>query len=136
MSDQDDMEHPLELARGRRQGLDVSDNPRQGLDYLVSLEGTMPAGPGRQALTIGLRYVPDRYLLPTHSFSRYLASLDGNAWHSIEALGADMLGDLDSELLPRWLQVRVGAGAEYRVTLEQKQPDWENRVMMVRIPID
>jgi hypothetical protein len=47
-----------------------------------------------------------------------------------------MLGDLDSELLPRWLQVRVGAGAEYRVTLEQKQPDWENRVMMVRIPID
>ena len=136
MSGQDDVEHPLELARSRREGLDVSDNPRQGLDYLVSLEATMPAGPGKQAISIGLRYVPDRYLLPTDIFSRYLASLDGNAWDSIEAMAADMLGDLDSELLPRWLQVKISAGADHRVTLEHRQSDWENRLMLVRIPID
>jgi 7-cyano-7-deazaguanine reductase len=136
MSDRDTLEHPLEQARSRRQGLGVIDNPRQGLDYLVSLEATMPTGPGDLSIAIRLRYVPDIYLLPTDIFSRYLTNLDGKAWDSIEAMGTDMLGDLDSELLPRWLQVRISSGAEHRVTLEQKQPNWENRLMLYRIPID
>lgn len=136
MSDRDTLEHPLEQARTRRQGLGVTDNPRQGLDYLVSLEATMPAGPDDLSTVISLRYVPDRYLLPNDIFSRYLANLDGKAWDSIEAMGADMLGDLDSELLPRWLQVRISSGAEHRVSLEQRQPNWENRLMLYRIPID
>ncbi len=93
-------------------------------------------GPDNRAIAVSLRYVPDKFLLPAEVFARYLANLDSDAWQGIEAMGLDMLGDLDSEILPRWLQVKVGVGDGHRVTLEQRQPNWENRVMMVRIPID
>ena len=130
------MDQGFEATRSRRRALTPDANPRPGLDYLVTLEGEVEHGPGETPVSVCLRFVPDSYVLRPDVFTAYLASLTGETWATLEALGADLLGDIDSELLPRWVQVRVATGDSHRVALELRQPAWENRLLMVRIPID
>lgn len=130
------MDQGFEATRSRRRALTPDANPRQGLDYLVTLEGEVGRGPEETPVSVCLRFVPDSYVLRPDVFAAYLASLTDERWATLEALGADLLGDIDSELLPRWAQVCVATGDAHRVALELRQPGWENRLLMVRIPTD
>jgi len=129
-------------AKERRQGLQVAPNPRPGIDYLVTLGGTvaLPAGPGAQGpeapVTVRVRYVPDRHILAASVFGTYLSALEQSSWDSLEVLGVAILGDLNSELVPRWMQVILVAKAdanEYSVMLEDRQPRWDNPRLLSRL---
>ena len=132
------MSHPLDAARIRRQRLVTEANPRPGLDYLVALTGSTTSAGLAAPIAVRLRYVPDRHIITPDALAEYLGALAGEPWSGLEALGATVVDDIDSEVLPRWVQVRLDtAGPETRrVTFEQRKPDWENRLLLVRIGLD
>lgn len=126
-------------AAARRALLAVQENPARGADYLVRFDGTIDAiGFGK--VTIGLAYVPDRAVMARAAFSAYLKALERGHWTSIEAVGADVLADLESELVPRYVRVTLHAGrtgedtvAAYVASFESRQPDWKNDGLLARL---
>ena len=86
---------------------------------------------------IGLRYIPQREIVAPGALGPYLAALSAHPWPSLEDLGQVVLGDVNSELVPRWAQVRLTVRAEGRshsVVLEDRQPKWDNPKLMNRLP--
>jgi 7-cyano-7-deazaguanine reductase len=125
--------------QARRSLIATEPNPGSRLDYVVSLDGHMapPEGP---RVAVSLRYVPDRLVAAPPSFGRYLEALAGLAWPGLEAIAVTVLDDLNNELVPRWLQVTVEAaeGAHpgidrHGVMLEERQPRWDNPVLLSRL---
>lgn len=123
----------------RRDLLATQDNPARRSDYLVRFDGTIDIiGFGK--VTIDLTYVPDRVVIARAAFSSYLKALEAGRWASMEAVGADVLADLESELVPRYLRVTLHAGrngedavAAYSASFESRQPDWKNDPLLARL---
>jgi len=132
--------HPMETTKQRRTALQPTVSPRTGLDYVVTLGGAFESAPWSEPIDVGLRYVPDDLVLSPASLQTYLASLGRSPkWETLEEMGASMLGDIDAELLPRWLRVRVSTritDTEHRVAFEQTKPGWDNRMLLARLKID
>jgi len=123
----------------RRTLLATHENPARRSDYLVRFEGTIDAiGFGK--VTVELAYVPDRVVIARAAFSAYLKALECGRWAAIEAVGADILADLDSELVPRYARVTLHAGRNgedtvtaYVAAFESRQPDWKNEGLLARL---
>ncbi len=133
------MTHPMETAKRRRSALTPTTSPRTGLDYVVTLSGRFDAAPWSEPITLGLRYVPDDLVLAPAPLQAYLAVLGASKWETLEQLGASMAGDIDAELLPRWMRVRLTTRVmdqEHRVDFEQTKPGWDNRMLLARLKID
>jgi NADPH-dependent 7-cyano-7-deazaguanine reductase QueF len=110
-----------------------------GLDYVVALQGELPAREGIPGPAVRIRYIPDDFVLSLEILHVYLRGLSARQTTSLEEIGAWILGDLDAELLPRWIQIALTTevgGHPHRVTLEQRKPGWENRLLIARIAID
>ena len=126
-------------VRRRRDLLSASANPRPGLDYLGRHRLALPAGglaagmpaPG----TLTFRFVPDRLILDGAALSRYGAALASPAWPSPEALATAIFDDLNNELGPRWLNLRLDAGDGHRVVLEDRQPGWDTPHLLDRLEV-
>ncbi|MBL28733.1 MAG: hypothetical protein CMM50_14395 [Rhodospirillaceae bacterium] len=131
------MADEYDLTRDRRRQLTVAPNPRSGLDYVVTLGGTLSLEGMPGQVTARVRYIPDRDTLAAPVFTRYLAALANAPWPDLETLGAAMLGDLNSELVPRWMQVVLlttrSDDGEYSVLLEDRQPKWDNPRLLGRL---
>lgn len=135
------------LALKERRGLlSTRDNPSAKLDYLVTAAITIPVtltamgkaedNPLSASVKLILRYVPDRLLLARASFGDYLAGLTARPWPDLESLGVVAIEDLNSELIPRWLHVTLSttlASTEHAVTLEDRQPRWDNAKLLHRM---
>ncbi len=133
------MTHPLEAAQQRRTALTPTTSPRTGLDYVATLGGRLEAKPWPAPISVGLRYVPDDFVLSPESLQSYLAVLGSSEWDTLEQLGASMTGDIDAELLPRWMRVRLCVrvlDSEHRVDFEQTKPGWDNRMLLARLKLD
>jgi len=133
------MSHPLESAKSRRKTLATTTSPRTGLDFLVTHRGQVEVPPWSEPVTVDLRYVPDDLVMTADSLRAYLHSLGSGDWQSLEHLGAAMSGDIDAEILPRWLRVRLCtqiAAQEHCVLFEQTKPGWDNRMLLARMKID
>jgi len=133
------MTHPLESAKQRRSALTQTASPRTGLDYVVTLGGRFETAPWSAPIAVELRYVPDDLVLAPASLQAYLALLGSSEWETLEQLGASVAGDIDAELLPRWLRVRLCTQVtdnEHRVDIEQTKPGWDNRMLLARLRID
>ncbi len=122
----------------RRSRLTTAPNPGGRHDYLVSIEATAWFMGAERPVTVTLLYIPDRLVLPPGKFSAYLEALDGCAWPTPEAAAAAVLADVNNELIPRWVQVRLAAagpgGAErHGVILEDRQPGWDNPDLLGRL---
>lgn len=123
----------------RRTLLATHENPMRRSDYMVRFEGTIEAiGFGK--VTIEIAYVPDRVVIGRAAFSAYLKALECGRWTAIEAVGADILADLESELVPRYVRVTLHAGrngedtvAAYVAAFESRQPDWKNDGLLARL---
>ncbi|MDA0676336.1 MAG: hypothetical protein O3A88_08290 [Proteobacteria bacterium] len=125
----------------RRALLETANGPATHAEYLVSLSGTLslpPAGP----VTVWVRYVPDRRVVAPQTFGAYLAAVAAAPWPSLEHAAAAILDDINNELVPRWIQVRIvqasGATADpglprHDVLLEDQQPKWENPSLLSRL---
>lgn len=133
------MTHPLETAKRRRVALTPTASPRTGLDYVVTLSGRLDVPSWSAPIAVTLRYVPDDLVIPPSSFQAYLAIVGSLEWETLEQLSANVAGDIDAELLPRWMRVqlatRVGEN-DHRVDFEQTKPGWDNRMLLARLKID
>jgi NADPH-dependent 7-cyano-7-deazaguanine reductase QueF len=118
-------------AIARRDHLGTAANPNTRTDYLVSLSGEI-AGLCR----VEIRYIPDQAILTPASFAAYLKGLAAHSWTHLEEIAASIVSDLNNELVPRWVQVSAsGSSADmaHRVTVEDRQPRWDNPVLLSRI---
>lgn len=120
-------------ARIERQArIETVRNPLPRQDYLCKVVGSTPDGTAR----IELRYVPDKLLLQEDAFGVYLAGLPETA--SLESLTAMVLDDLNNELVPRFVQIRVaadddGLDAGHEVLMEDRRPRWDNPALLARL---
>ena len=88
----------------------------------------LPAG---TALTVC--YVPDKLIVSESAFDAYLAALGDQDWHAPEALAVATLGDLNNELVPRWVSVIVDRD-RHKVVVEDRQPGWTNPALLAHLP--
>lgn len=121
-----------------RMALRVRANPGPRQDYVVRLTATL--APRQTDATVPpvrvtLDYVPDRVVLDPDAFVEYVDGLARTPWDGLEALGLAVLDDINNEVVPRWLRVRVSVGTgsrtaaaaglrRYGVTLTDRQPSW------------
>ncbi len=130
------MNDPFEFAKQRRARVPVEVNPRTGLDYIVTQEGHLGMAGFDAAIEVRLRYIPDRDIVARAVFADYLLALAEYDWSSLEDLGQTMLSDLNSELVPRWVQLILTArpgGELHNVVLEDRQPKWDNPKLLARL---
>ena len=95
----------------RRKLLPTEPNRDASLDYLATLDGEIAPleGCAGTAASICLVYVPDKAILPPASFSRYLEMLAKETWDSLEGVAVTVLGDINNEVVARWVRVAVSA---------------------------
>ena len=133
------MTHPLESAKQRRTSLTTAANPRTGLDYVVTISGCVGINSWTEPIRVTVRYVPDELILKPDVLQGYLKHTASLEWTTLEELCATMAGDLDAELLPRWIRLRLcalDAEQEHRVDIEQTKPGWDNRMLLARLRLD
>ena len=125
---------PLDPPR-RRAALATSPNPAPRHDYVVSLTSRFAATDGK-TLSLELRYVPDRFVMQADSLTPYFDSVSA-AGCGLEEIAIAVLEDVNNEVVPRWIEVSVTAdegGIGRRVTLQDRQPHWDNPPLLARIP--
>lgn len=123
----------------RRGYLRSSPNPDKKLDYIVTLKGHLPnAHSNKRHIT--LRYVPDRDVLDAKSFGEYLEALTTVTWDTPEDLAVTVLTDVNNEIVARWVQVVLDvpelqhhAVETHAVTIEDRQPGWDNKSLLSRL---
>ena len=126
----------------RRKLLVTEPNPDANLDYLAALEGEIAPleGCAGTAASIRLVYVPDKAILSPASFSRYLDALGKETWVSLEGVAVTVLGDINNEVVARWVRVAVTAEpvllpgvTAHTVMAEDRQPNWDNPALLSRL---
>lgn len=123
-------------VRQRRDLLDTRANPDGRIDYVTTLDDRIaPDGPFGE-MHVRVRYVPDRLILTPEGFRAYLDGVSALAWDSVEALAVTLLGDVNDEIVPRWLEVAVETRSgdnAHSVMLEDRQPNWDNASILSRL---
>ena len=125
----------------RRGHLKTLANPGGALDYVAGLQGTVQAFGHGKATKVSIHYVPDRAIVEPAAFGRYLETLTAVEWGSLEELATAILGDFADALVARWMRVAVtspegaypGVGT-HQVTIEDRQPGWDNAGLLSRLP--
>jgi len=115
----------------RREHLETGENLNTKVEYVVTLWGAIS-----ETCQVEIRYIPDLAILKPDSLKTYLATLGAMNWENLEALGLTILNDLNNQLIPRWVQVMVAgksADLAHRVTLEDRQPRWDNAALLSRM---
>ncbi|GAB6054640.1 hypothetical protein JCM17960_34600 [Magnetospira thiophila] len=118
----------------RRALLQSINNPDSRLDYVIDLSGDLAFFANAR---VAIRYVPDRRIAETQTFSTYLHEISTMSWDNLEQAAVTILHDLNNELVPRWIQIIVTSDpahqpgiASHAVILEEKQPAWDNRDLL------
>ena len=123
----------------RRAHLKIQPNPDRKLDYLITLEGHLPSTTSTRQ-SVEVRYVPDKNIMDVKAFGAYLEALASIDWPSPEELAVTVITDINNELIARWVQVTVNAPdllhhaiETHGVVLEDRQPDWDNPMLLNRL---
>ena len=117
-------------SRDRRALLPTRQNEHTSLDFVVSVEFSLALPVARGEGRLMVRYVPDRLLLSTEDLAPWLTRIEAAEPHEIEQSAVMVLDDLNSELVPRWIQVLVRTHEEGEVLVEDRQPDWDNASLL------
>lgn len=127
----------VDLVRRRRDLLSTAPNPRPGLNYLASLQQQLPMdvlpADMRSPAMLAVRFVPDRLILAAGALPRFATELASQEWSSPEALATAVFDDINNELVPRWLNLRLDAGDGHRIVLEDRQPGWDAAHLLDRL---
>jgi len=125
----------------RRELLNTTKNPETTLDYVVTLGGELVHNEDHDRPSqVQLRYIPGSLILEPETLGVYLDRLSEENWSSLESVAAALIDDLNNELVPRWVQIRVEISPQpdspthfHSVTLEDKQPKWDNQQLLARL---
>lgn len=118
----------------RQERISVDPLPKAAVEFLCHLESNLP----EIGVYVRLSYVPYKAALSAEMFTAYLNDLPipENQECLLEACAALILDDLNNELVPRWLQLVLTRGLEdgtvQSVLVEDKQPRWDNKVLLGR----
>jgi len=125
----------------RRALLHTAPNPDGSIDYVTGVEGAFSFDDDGTFASVIVRYVPDRLILKPNTVEDYLSALESTEWETIEEVAVTLLGDLRNELVARWLQVTVNLElpslarvGRQGITMEDRQPNWSNDVLLDRLP--
>ena len=131
------------MTDSRRGLLRMTPNPEGRLDYVVTLKGHIGTTQESRQATVQLSYVPDKFILEDTAFRQYLDALADAEWSVIEELAALILHDLNNEVVARWARVSVARTARseaaegserlHTVTIEDRQPHWDNQELLTRL---
>jgi len=108
-------------------------NPNPKIDYISRLNGDALNGD----LTVSLSYVPDKLVLLTAAFHEYLADIQITETAALEPVALQVLDDINNEVVPRWVEVKVWARSESKKTTNviviDQQPKWKNPSLLARL---
>ncbi|MEC8165016.1 MAG: hypothetical protein VX079_10670 [Pseudomonadota bacterium] len=108
-------------------------NPNPKIDYISRLNGDALNGD----LTVSLFYVPDKLVLLTAAFHEYLAEIQITETAALEPVALQVLDDINNEVVPRWVEVKIWARSESKkstnVIVIDQQPKWTNPSLLARL---
>jgi len=118
----------------RRQLIHTAANPNRKLEYLSTLKLAIDG----LGVEVTITYVPDKLLIEAEAFTSYLASFASTAISSLEELALEILDDINNEVVPYWVQVRLERetgpnGPAQSVVAEDNQPRWNNDSLLARL---
>lgn len=126
--------------------LRVKENPSKKYEYVINLKKTLVKKVDGEKFLIDMHYIPDRYILETSSYEKYLGSIFDKLKDTIEEttileeIALSVVDDLCNELVPLWVRVNLSfisddksGGRFHNVTIEDKQPQWNNQALIAKI---
>ncbi|MFH1805552.1 MAG: hypothetical protein ABID63_11765 [Pseudomonadota bacterium] len=124
----------------RRNLLLTEGNPGSGLDYVVTLQGTLKGSSVVFPARLTLRYVPDRLILRPDCLGAYFAEIETIVFDNFETAAVMLMEDFNNELVPRWINLRIDkqtadnkSVAHHEAALEDRQPKWNNPRLLERL---
>lgn len=102
-------------------------NPNPKIDILTRGSARV----GAIGLPITVIYVPDKRLIASGGLAGFAKSFQPEG-ETLEARAVSLLREISDELVPRWIQLRLGEG-DHRVLMEDRQPKWTNDPLLSRI---
>ncbi len=123
--------------RERRSLLSSEPNPDRQLDYVCSLGARINTSVAEPPVDFRIRYIPDRVIVTPESLNTYLGKTGALQWPSLEGFAVTVLNDVNDELIARWIEVSLAVkvdGRYHDVVLEERQPEWEDRGILSRLP--
>ena len=126
----------------RRALLNPAPNPDKLVDYVVTLSGMIAAPDGMGDLSVSVRYVPDRLIIPSEAFAAYIKAIEMAGTDTQESLATTVLADISNEIVAKWLQVTTRAenrdagtvSPSHQVMAEDRQPGWDNPGLLAMLP--
>jgi hypothetical protein len=120
--------------RERRACLTVAPNPAPDRDRITILSGDLPSSsiPGGGSIHIDLRYIADRDLLTAAALAQYFQVAAEETCDTLEAYTELVLSDLNNELVPRWIWLRLSMGG-HQVIQQDRQPAWSNQGLLATL---
>jgi len=115
----------------RRRLIAVFDNPDVRADYLVTLGGQLSVTGVTGKASVTLRYVPDRHVVDSAAWTRYLDAVSEPGIPSLEDAATLMLSDISDVAIPRWCALEASGAlsdtGRHKVTVVDRQPEWEDK---------
>ncbi len=122
--------------------LPSSENPYRNKTYIVSI--TQEIALNQKTYLFGLRYVPDKLILGHDGLADYLKQRLTHKTTKAEnlpphILAHDILEDITNHIIPKWIEINLvdeenNHGQNISVTIEDRQPNWENDALLERLP--
>ncbi len=124
----------------RRALLQSLNNPDISLDYVSHFSGHINLDRCVFEHTVDLYYVPDKLIILPNSLERYLEAIGDAQWDTLELLTTSILEDIQNEIVPRWVRIRITEKTsdfrvlrEHSTSAEDAQPGWENDELVARL---
>ncbi len=119
-----------------KEALSSFPNPYRNKAYSVSIIQEITLN--RQTFLFGLRYVPDKLLLNHAGLASYLEQILARSTEKAEILAHDIIEDVMDQIIPKWIEINLKQkqnkfGQCVLITMEDRQPDWEEDNILNRL---
>ncbi len=84
---------------------------------------------GGGSIHVDLRYVADRDVIAAEALAKYFEVAAQEPCETLEAYADMVLNDLNNELVPRWIWLRLRSGG-HQVIQQDQQPSWDNHGLL------
>lgn len=129
----------IDTGTSLRNNLPLRANPRANRDYVISLRSEFSMAPQNsgqtRALSIHIRYVPDRLICDATQMPAYFDHILAGAFGGIEEMANAIADDFCNELIPRWISAHLSQtidGITHSAMVEDRQPLWDNPALLQR----
>jgi 7-cyano-7-deazaguanine reductase len=120
--------------RRRRACLTRTANPAPDHDRITILSGELPTSSQLDGgpIHVDLRFIADRDVIAPAALATYFQAAARESHATLEAYADLVLDDLNNELVPRWIWLRLQCGG-HQVIQQDQQPGWDNTGLLATI---